>query len=107
MTQGTDIQVAMFSATFPKEVRGLAEKYLQKYIYVGIGSEGKSGSVSKSIQQVLVDVRQGIKNQVLFEQIKNLEGKILSKFYFKGKFLITINSLLRYQESRGQCIYLP
>jgi len=81
MTQGTsDIQVAMFSATFPKEVRGLAEKYLQKYVYIGIGSEGKTGSVSKSIKQVLIDVRTGAtKNQALFEQIKSLDGKILGK----------------------------
>ncbi len=80
MNQEEEAQVAMFSATFPKEVRNLAEKYLQKYVYVGIGSDGKTGSVSKQIQQVLIDVRQTTKNLALFEQIKNLEGKILSTF---------------------------
>ena len=77
-TQGEDITVAMFSATFPKEVRGLAEKYLQKYVYIGIGSEGKTGSVSKSIKQELIDVRHQSKNLILFDTIKNLEGKMLS-----------------------------
>lgn len=76
-TQGEDITVAMFSATFPKEVRGLAEKYLQKYVYIGIGSEGKTGSVSKSIKQELIDVRHQSKNLILFDTIKNLEGKML------------------------------
>lgn len=76
-TQGEDITVAMFSATFPKEVRGLAEKYLQKYVYVGIGTEGKTGSVSKSIKQELIDARHQSKNLVLFDNIKNLDGKIL------------------------------
>lgn len=69
----------MFSATFPKEVRGLAEKYLQKYVYVGIGTEGKTGSVSKTIKQELIDVRHQSKNLILFDTIKNLDGKILSK----------------------------
>ncbi len=78
-TQGEDITVAMFSATFPKEVRGLAEKYLQKYVYVGIGTEGKTGSVSKTIKQELIDVRHQSKNLILFDTIKNLDGKILSK----------------------------
>jgi ATP-dependent RNA helicase DDX3X len=76
-TQGEDITVAMFSATFPKEVRGLAEKYLQKYVYVGIGTEGKTGSVSKTIKQELIDVRHQSKNLILFDTIKNLDGKIL------------------------------
>jgi len=76
-TKGEDITVAMFSATFPKEVRGLAEKYLQRYVYVGIGTEGKTGSVSKSIKQELIDVRHQSKNLILFDHIKNLDGKIL------------------------------
>jgi len=69
--------VAMFSATFPKEVRGLAEKYLQSYVYIGIGTDGKSGTVSKTIKQEIVDVRHQHKNQVLFDYVKNLEGKML------------------------------
>jgi len=77
----------MFSATFPKEVRGLAEKYLQRYVYVGIGTEGKTGSVSKSIKQELIDVRHQSKNLILFDHIKNLDGKILSTFSLISKYI--------------------
>lgn len=70
----------MFSATFPKEVKSLAEKYLQKYLYIGIGAEGgKTGSVSKTIKQELIDARHKMKNQILFDSIKGLDGKMLSK----------------------------
>mmetsp|Transcript_26324 Transcript_26324/g.23199 ORF Transcript_26324/g.23199 Transcript_26324/m.23199 type:complete len:94 (-) Transcript_26324:2109-2390(-) len=44
------IQVAMFSATFPKNVMRLAEHYLGKYVKIVVGSSGKIGSVNKCIK---------------------------------------------------------
>jgi superfamily II DNA/RNA helicase len=73
----------MFSATFPKVVKGLAEKYLDEYVYINIGSTGKSGSVNKCIKQSLVDVRNDPKNYTLFNLIKSLDGKILGKHPMK------------------------
>lgn len=72
-----DLHVSMFSATFPKVVKGLAEKYLNDYVYINIGSTGKSGSVNKCIKQTLIDVRGDSKNMALFSLIKSLDGKVL------------------------------
>jgi hypothetical protein len=74
-----DLHVSMFSATFPKVVKGLAEKYLNDYVYINIGSTGKSGSVNKCIKQTLIDVRGDSKNMALFNLIKSLDGKVLGK----------------------------
>ena len=75
-----NIQVAMFSATFPKEIKAFAETYLGAYIYIAIGTkDGKVGSVNKCIKQELFDVRELNKLQSLFELIKSTDGKILSK----------------------------
>jgi len=73
-----DIQVSMFSATFPKEIKNFAETYLGKYLYVSIGTKGgKIGSVNKCIKQEVVDARNTNKSQLLFDLIKTLDGKIL------------------------------
>lgn len=72
-----DLHVSMFSATFPKVVKGLAEKYLGDYVYINIGSTGKSGSVNKCIKQTIIDVRGESKNLSLFSLIKSLDGRIL------------------------------
>jgi len=72
----SSIQVLMFSATFPKEIKSFAETYLGNYVYVSIGG-GKIGSVNKCIKQEVVDVRGANKSQVLYDFIKNQDGKLL------------------------------
>jgi len=73
----------MLSATFPKQVKRLAEDYLKSYIYIGIGNKGESGSINNCIKQQLVDARNENKNSILFDLIGKLEGKLLSKFFPK------------------------
>jgi len=76
--QRKSIQVSMFSATFPKEIRSFAETYLGAYVHIAFGSQGgKTGSVNKCIKQELIDVRGTPKNQILFDLMKSLEGKLL------------------------------
>jgi len=71
------VHVSMLSATLPKQVKGLAEDYLRSYVYIGVGNQGKSGSISNCIKQQLVDICNENKNMILFELISKIEGKIL------------------------------
>jgi len=71
------VHVSMLSATLPKQVKNLAEDYLKSYVEIGVGNQGKSGSINNCIKQQLVDIRNENKNFVLFELISKLEGKLL------------------------------
>lgn len=78
MIHRESVHVSMLSATLPKQVKNLAEDYLRSYVYIGVGNQGKSGSINNCIKQQLVDIRNENKNLVLFELISKLEGKLLS-----------------------------
>jgi len=79
--QKEDIHISMLSATFPRQVKKLAEDYLRAYIYIGIGNKGESGSINNCIKQQLVDTRNENKNSILFDLIGKIEGKLLSKVF--------------------------
>ena len=46
------VQVAMFSATFPPHIEGLAKKLLHKPIEVTVGERGKTASKIKQYVEV-------------------------------------------------------
>lgn len=86
-----NIHLSMFSATFPKQVKNMAEEYLKKYVYIGIGNEGKTGSINSCISQELIDVRNLNKNLLLFDLISKLNGKLLSRDVFIFIFCLTLD----------------
>lgn len=60
---------AMFSATFPKEIQILAQKFLlPNYIFLAVG---RVGSTSENIQQRLLWVDEGSKRSMLVQLLNN------------------------------------
>lgn len=65
-----DRQVLMWSATWPKEVRNLAEDFLKEYIHINIGAQGLSAN--HNILQIVDVCEENEKEQKLsrlFEEI--------------------------------------
>jgi len=66
---------AMFSATFPREIRDMARSYLKRdHIFLSVG---KSGSVTQSVDQHFVRVDPGKRMSALIEVLKSTPGQTL------------------------------
>lgn len=71
----TERETHMFSATFPKEIRALANTFLHKHIFLSIG---RVGSTSDFITQQIVQVEDHEKTQELLKILEeNKGGKVL------------------------------
>lgn len=69
----SDRQVLMFSATWPKEVKNLAEEYLQDYIQINIGSLNLSAN--HNILQVIDVCDENEKDGKLIKILNDISGE--------------------------------
>lgn len=94
-----DRQVLMWSATWPKEVRRLAEDFLQDYIHINIGSIGLCSNHNiLQIVDVCEDHEKEYKLQRLLEEIGcEPQNKILvfteTKRYLLRSIILSANFL--------------
>lgn len=68
-----DRQVLMFSATWPKEVKNLAEEYLQDYIQINIGSLNLSAN--HNILQIIDVCDENEKDAKLMKILSDISGE--------------------------------
>ncbi len=72
---GDGRQTFMFSATFPREIRRLAQDFMRPYIFVTVGTVGSPAS---DITQTIEWVEEGDKHTILVDRLKAAgEGRIL------------------------------
>jgi len=64
----------MFSATFPREIRKLAEDFLHEYLFLTVG---RVGSTVESIMQIVKHVQNTDKRDTLLKDLKALPGRTL------------------------------
>lgn len=74
-----DRQVLMWSATWPKEVKNLAEEFLDEYIQINIGS--LTLAANHNIQQIV---------EVCQEYDKESKYILLYNYLYNFKFVSTI-----------------
>ena len=74
-------QTMMFSATLPKKILKLSEKYMNDPIRV---SMGETNVIAKNIKQDVIRIEQGEKYKELKNQIQNREGSII--VFIKTKY---------------------
>lgn len=67
-----DRQTLMWSATWPREVRSLANNYMKDYIQVTIGDDSLKGNIKISQNVEILNERE--KNDRLLELLKNTDG---------------------------------
>lgn len=67
-------QTAMFSATFPKEIKSLAEDFLNDYLYLTVG---RVGSTNQFIIQKLVYAPENAKPKRLLQLLQETDGRVL------------------------------
>ncbi len=63
-------QSIMFTATWPKEVKNLAAKYLKNPTQINIGASGDQLTANKDVEQVIHKVRKNEKDDKLMEVLK-------------------------------------
>ncbi|KAI5694708.1 hypothetical protein M8J75_003703 [Diaphorina citri] len=101
-----DRQVLMWSATWPKEVKQLAEEYLNDYIQVNIGS--LQLSANHNISQVIEVVQDYEKEKRLFNLIRELAKNPAFKvivFVETKKKVEDITRALRRERHSAICIH--
>lgn len=72
----TCTQNLMFSATFSKEIRALAESFLRDYIYV---TNNMETTANENINQEFFEVTDEEKIFLLHKTLQEIKGKVLSK----------------------------
>jgi len=84
----------MFSATFPREIRKLAEDFLNNYLFISVG---RVGSTVESITQVIKFVTDTSKSEEILKELKATPGRTLIFTETKRD----ADSLARYLYDRG------
>lgn len=78
IVQNTDLNLdrrtLMYSATFPDEIQGMAQDFLDNYIFLAVG---RVGSTTALITQRLKYVQEQNKMSELLDIVPKMEGKIL------------------------------
>ncbi|CAL1273312.1 unnamed protein product [Larinioides sclopetarius] len=69
----TERQTLMFSATWPDEVRSLAEEFLSNYVQVNVG--GMQLSANHNIKQIVEIIDEGEKDVKLLELLTNIKNE--------------------------------
>lgn len=67
-------QTMMFSATFPKDVRDLANSHMRNPVEVSVGQPSEP---VRKIEQAMLQVTQAQKNDVLLDELNAREGSVL------------------------------
>jgi ATP-dependent RNA helicase DDX5/DBP2 len=71
----TDSQILMWSATWPVEIRKLANEFLKQYVHIKIGDQENGLSLNKRIQQKFKFCQENNKFQSLFELLLQIHLK--------------------------------
>jgi ATP-dependent RNA helicase DeaD len=70
----TERQTMLFSATMPKKVRALAERYLKNPESISVGEQSQPAS---KITHTIVQTTRGEKNDILLDQLNARQGSVL------------------------------
>ncbi|KAK4056224.1 ATP-dependent RNA helicase dbp2 [Microbotryomycetes sp. JL221] len=95
-----DRQTLMFSATWPREVRALAEEFLNDYLHVTVGAQETSANIAIEQKVEIVDSEFEKRQRLVqphLEEIGNAIGKVLIFVNTKN----TANDLTQWLRSDG------
>ncbi|CAF0789687.1 unnamed protein product [Didymodactylos carnosus] len=97
---GQTRQMCMFSATWPKTIKGLAEDYLKDYVHVTIGCLTEY-SVNLNIQQIVQICNEQQKRQQLFNTLRDISQEEEHKCIIFVRTREKVNRLNKELEQQG------
>lgn len=92
-------QTLMFSATWPEEVKSLAEEFLKNYVQVNIGA--KQLSANHNIKQYVDILEEGEKDERLLKLVQDIMNEIENKTIIFASTKLRVSELTNFLKAKG------